>query len=180
MPSLWREGFDRRYVLLPLLAAIALVVSGFFVAEARRGYTRDLSEVVRDRQDRLRAIAELIYASMDAESAQRGYLLTGERQYAEPYEDARRIAVQLLEGLISRYELTDLEEVAVLEGVRTRLDIKFDETDETIKLMREGKPREALAAVKTDIGLYYMREIRDELASLRGRELEQLYSTLVD
>ena len=180
MRQLLRQGFDRRYVLLPLLATIALVVLGFFVAEARRGYTRDLSEVIRDRQDRLRAIAELTYASMDAESAQRGYLLTGERQYAEPYEEARRVAVQVLEGLISRYEATDLQEVATLEGVRTRLDIKFKETDDTIKLMREGKPREALAAVKTDIGLYYMREIRAELVALRGRELERLYSTLVD
>jgi signal transduction histidine kinase len=180
MRQLLREGFDRRYVLLPLLGAIALVVAAFVVAEARRGYTRDLSEVIRDRQERLRAIAELVYASMDAESAQRGYLLTGERQYAEPYEEARRSALQLLEGLIRRYEATDLEEVPVLQGVRARLDIKFTETDDTIKLMREGKPRDALAAVKTDVGLYYMREIRGELASLRGRELERLFSTLVD
>lgn len=174
------RGFDRRYVLFPLLAAIALVIMGFFVAEARRGYTSDLSAAIGDRQDRLRAIAELTYASMDAESAQRGYLLTGERQYAEPYEESRRVALQLLDGLILRYEATDLEEVAVLQGVRTRLDIKFDETDATIQLMREGRPREALAAVKTDLGLYYMREIREELAALRGRELERLYSTLVD
>jgi signal transduction histidine kinase len=136
--------------------------------------------VIRDRQERLRAIAELVYASMDAESAQRGYLLTGERQYVEPYEEARRSALQQLEGLIRRYEATDLEEVPLLQGVRARLDIKFAETDDTIKLMREGKPRDALAAVKTDVGLYYMREIRDELASLRGRELERLYSTMVD
>jgi signal transduction histidine kinase len=128
----------------------------------------------------LRAIAELVYASMDAESAQRGYLLTGEPQYAEPYGEARRSALQQLDGLIRRYEATDLEEVAVLQGVRTRLDVKFAETDETIRLMHEGRTHDALAAVKTDVGLYYMREIRDELTSLRGRELERLYSTLVD
>src|SRR5512134_2221933 len=125
MRQILREGFDRRYVLLPLIAAVALVVTAFFVAEARRAYTRDLSEVILIRQDRIREIAELIYASLEAESAQRGYVITGDAQYVEPYAEGRRKTYAQIDSLIERYERTDPEEAAVLTGVRTRLDVKF-------------------------------------------------------
>src|SRR4051812_47958960 len=93
MREILREGIDRRYVLLPLLSVTALVIASFFLAEARRDYTRTLSEVASERQDRLRVIAELTYTSMDVESAQRGYLLTGDRKYVEPYETGRQAAL---------------------------------------------------------------------------------------
>ena len=179
MREILREGIDRRYVLLPLVAVTAIVITSFFVAEARRDYTRELSEVATDRQSRLRGIAELTYASMDVESAQRGYLLTGDRKYIEPYEQGRKTALERADDLIDRYDKTEAQEVPVLKAVRTRLEIKFDETDQTIRMMAEGKPRDALATVKTDTGLYYMREIRDELEGLRGREVERLNATLV-
>src|SRR5690606_17217109 len=142
MRRLLRAGFDRRYVLMPLLAAIALVVTAFFVAEARRYYTRDLSESVVERQERLRTIAEVIYAAVDAESAQRGYLLTGEPQYVRPYDESRATALALLDSLIARYEEAQPEEVPGLRVVRQNLEEKFAETEETINLMRADKPRE--------------------------------------
>ena len=179
MGEFLREAFDRRYVLIPLLAVAALVIAGFFVAEARRDYTRDLSEFVSDRQESLRMIAELTYATMDAESAQRGYLLTGNREYVETFHTAEQTARELVDNLIQRFAATDAEEVPVLERVRTALIGKFGEQDDTIRQMEEGKSRSAAAAVKTDIGLYYMHDIREQLRGLRGRELERMYSVLV-
>ncbi|MEO8467802.1 MAG: CHASE3 domain-containing protein [Gammaproteobacteria bacterium] len=180
MREILREGIDRRYVLLPLVSVTALVIASFFVAEARRDYTRGLSETVSERQDRLRVIAELTYTSMDVESAQRGYLLTGDRKYIEPYEEGRKAALDHADDLIRRYDASDSQEVPVLKGVRTRLEIKFTETDQTIRMMAEGKSRDAVAQVKTDVGLYYMREVRDELEGLRGREVERVNQTLRD
>src|SRR6185295_15947337 len=179
MGDILREAFDRRYVLLPLLAVVALVLAGFFVAEARRDYARDLSQVISDREESLRTIAELTYATMDAESAQRGYLITGNREYLEGYAPRQQTALELLDRLIDHYKGTDSEEVAVLQRVRATLLSKFGEQDDTIRQMDEGKTRGAVAAVKTDIGLYFMRDIREQLEGLRGRELERLYSTLV-
>ncbi|MEJ0099127.1 MAG: hypothetical protein WDO12_05030 [Pseudomonadota bacterium] len=34
------EGFNRRYVLLPLLLSIAFVVAGYVLTEVRRSHTR--------------------------------------------------------------------------------------------------------------------------------------------
>ena len=180
MRHILREGFDRQYVLLPLIAAIALVVTAFFIQEARRTYTRDLGEVILIRQDRTREIAELFYASIEAESAQRGYIITGDPEYVEPYAEGRRNTFALMDSLIERYERTDPEEAAVLTGIRTRLDVKFAEMEHTIALMRDGKTQEAAAAIKTDVGLRYMREIRDDLEGLRERERQRIYEAVLE
>jgi signal transduction histidine kinase len=180
MRQVLREGIDRRYVLLPVLTVIALVITAFLVAEARRDYTRELADDIRLRQDRMRDIAELIYAALDTESAQRGFILTGEAQYIEPYDESSRRTATLVDELIARYSVEEPAEVATLQGVKTRLEVKLDETAETVGLMRAGRARDALAAVKTDVGLRYMREVRDELEALRTRERDRVYQTLVD
>ena len=179
MRQLVREGFDRR-VLLPLLAAIALVVTAFFVAEARRVYTRELSEIIQDRQDGMRELAELIYVCIEAESAQRGYLLTGEAQYAEPYDQGRTEATLLAARLVQSFSRRNSEELPALQAVQNRIEENFAQMDETLQLMRAGQPREALAAVKTDVGLHQMREIRAELEALRARERARIYESLTE
>jgi len=179
MRQLLREGFDRR-VLLPLLAAIALVVSAFFVAEARRDHTGELSEIVQHRQDRMRELAELIYVCIEAESAQRGYLLTGEAKYAEPYDQGRALAPIRIASLLESFSGRNAEELDTLRAVQSGIQENFAQMDETLQLMRAGRPREALAAVKTDVGLYQMRKIRDELEALRTREGARIYESLVE
>jgi signal transduction histidine kinase len=178
MREVVRAGFDRRYVLAPLLAAVALVITAFFVTEVRREYTRDLSELIRDRQDLMREVAELIYACIEAESAQRGYLLTGERQYLDPYDDSLTAAQRLVASVMQRYEDRDREELPALEAVKTKIEAKFAEMDDTLRIFAAGRPREALASVKTDVGLQQMRDIRDELEALRSRERLRIYDEL--
>ncbi len=167
-------------MLLPLLGAIALVFTAFFVAEERRAYTRELSEMIQERQDTMRVVAELIYACIEAESAERGYLLTGERKYADPYDAGRATAFELAADLIQRYSKHDLQELPTLGTVQNRIKAKFTEMDETLRIMREGRPREALAAEKTDVGLYQMRSIRADLEALRTRERLRIYQSLAE
>ena len=177
MRQLLREGFDKR-VLLPVLAAIALVISGFFVAEARRSYTRELTQVILERQDRMRELAELIYICIESESAQRGYLLTGETKYVEPYDQGRSLATARMDSLLRSFSRRNPEELDVLHAAESGISANFTNMDETLRMMREGLPRQALAAVKTDVVLYQMREIRDELEALRTRERARIYDSL--
>ncbi len=170
-----RAGFDRRYVFLPLLAAVALVVTAFFVGEARRSYSAQLSVAILDRQDRMRQVAELIYACMESESAQRGYLLTGERQYAQPYERARGNAQLLIATLLQRYAVQDAAELPALRNVEKSIRSKVAEMDQTLAMMNEGRARDALSYVKTDVGLHRMSNIRMALEQLRTRERQRIY-----
>ena len=170
MKRILRTGFDRRYVLLPMLAAIALVVSLFFVSEARHSYTKELSLVIRDRQERMRDIAELVYAFLESESAQRGYLLTGDREYLVPYSGGRTTSEATLKRLIERYSIRDQSEVPGLQGIDAMLTSKFVEMDRTIKLVQEGASGTALRLVRSDVGFKVMQQIRSDLDVLRARE----------
>ncbi len=175
MKRILRTGFDRRYVLLPMLAAILLVVSLFFVGEARRSYVKELSIVIRDRQERMQDIAELIYACLESESAQRGYLLTGDSEYLVPYSTGRSSSAAALKKLIERYTRRDQAEVPVLQGIDAMLASKFVEMDRTIKLVKDGASGSALRLVRSDVGFKVMQQIRSDLEVLRSREAARIY-----
>ena len=168
------EGFNRRYVLLPLLLSIALVVTGFVVTEMRRAETRDLAETLRARQDVMRVAAEAIYKALEAESAQRGFLLTGEAKYLPPLETSLAAAQDRVRLLIDRYQVLAPEELPVLRKAFEDLRIKGEEMRDTVGLLREGRPRESLAMVKTDLGLNLMLAFGESVESVRARERDRV------
>jgi signal transduction histidine kinase len=170
MKKVLRSGIDRRYVLLPLLVGIAIVVSLYIVLEARRDVTRNLTAELREREDRMRQVDELIYTSLSAESAQRGFVLTGDQAYLAPYASGRENTAAVLAKLIPRYQQRDTSEVMVLEAVKAMLATKYQEMDRIIDLVRSGNRAEGLRQMGTDVGLNAMSQIRQDLEALRLRE----------
>jgi signal transduction histidine kinase len=168
------EGFNRRYVLLPMLLAIALVLLGYWITETRREQALDLSQTLRDRQDVIRLLTEAAYKSIEAESAQRGFLLTGEEQYLKPLESALTAARGLLLDLRGRYTMLDPTQLTVLDDISRDLAVKTGEMHQSVDLLKQGKPREALAVVKTDVGLHQTIAITNALDALRTRERQQI------
>lgn len=172
------EGFNRRFVLVPLLLSIALVVLGFAITEARRAQTRQLDDVLRDRQEVLRLIGETISSTLEAESAQRGFLLTGESQYLAPMDAGLADAQTYLDELVLLYRRLDPEAIPVLEGVRHDLDRKMQEMQQTVTLLKQGQARQSLDLVKFDVGLKMMRSMSDALGALRTRERDKVLAGL--
>jgi signal transduction histidine kinase len=180
MRKVLRSGFDRQYVLLPLLVAITLVASLYFFQKARREVTLNLTITLRDREDRMRQIAELIYASLESESAQRGFLITGQEAYLEPYAAGRKSTTELLEKLIPRYEQRDQQEVATLQRVQVMLAPKYEEMDRTIALQQAGDRSAALRVMSSAVGLRTMGQIRSNLEALRTRERARIYDGITE
>lgn len=79
-----------------LIAAILAIVAGLVgLASSRADALHDQNEA---RAARL-AVYGLLQATIDAESGQRGYLLTNDRQFLEPYESGRTDALRHLARL---------------------------------------------------------------------------------
>jgi len=174
------EGFNRRYVLVPMLLAILLVILGFWVGETRRVQAAELARELRDRQAVMRVIAETVYGAMEAESAQRGFLLTGEEQYLPPLEAGLAMTQNRLRDLEARLGGLDPEELPIIQGVEEDLDVKAREMRESVRLYKEGRADEARALVKRGLGLYQMFAISQALDSLRSREFHRLEDRLAD
>ena len=74
------------FTLLGLIALLTMVGLSFWVLERTRASTE---EVLSTREMRS-AVVDLFSVVQDAETGQRGYLLTGEDRYLQPYEDAAK------------------------------------------------------------------------------------------
>jgi CHASE3 domain sensor protein len=106
----------------------------------------------------------------DMETGQRGYLLTGELAYLQPYTDAKgRIEmdfVSLRAGLSDRTQRERSLE-SQLESLATA---KQAEMAQSISLRQQGYRRRSFKLVDTDEGKGYMDEIRRIASSLSSAE----------
>ena len=105
----------------------------------------------------------------DAETGQRGFLLTGEEAYLEPYTAARSRYGAELERL-RRLTAGDAVQQQREEELAQLAQAKFAELDDTIALRRAGKADEALAIVRSDRGKLVMDRFRALIADMDDDE----------
>ncbi len=153
-------------------AILAVFLIGFFSYRSslqRAEASRQVAHTI-DVTDHLDA---LLSTFQDAETGQRGYLLTGDERYLEPYH-AATAALQAefprLRVLVSDNP-HELERLEVLERLAAN---KNAELRQTIDLRRAGRIDQALEIVRTDRGKQAMDEIRKTIAGMRTDERELL------
>jgi signal transduction histidine kinase/DNA-binding response OmpR family regulator/CHASE3 domain sensor protein len=161
-------------------------VLAFFLVSGLVAYTN--VQTLRANQDKivhsasvLMAIDDLLSTTQDAETGQRGYLLTGDRRYLEPYQAATSAIASKAEDLRSLTRDNPVQQAHIAQ-VDRRLDAKVAELKETIELRQTQGSAAALAIVVTDRGKIEMDAIRAQLAQMRDEEarLRQLRLTMMD
>ncbi len=119
-----------------------------------------------DRSGKIIRTLELTLSRMaDAETGQRGYLLTEDDRYLVPYEAAERDVTRYL-TVLDTLMRSDAPQHARLDTLATLSRAKFEELDRTLTLRREVGLQAALAVVGSDSGRHLMDEARrvsDEL-----------------
>ena len=154
-------------VLLPL--ALGVVVSLAILVFSEIGYQR-LELANRQGTGALEIEAklnDLVGLTADAETGQRGFLLTGDPSYLEPY----KAAVKKLDAT-----LADLRETIAQEGTPPQRDRmsklssligrKFNELEVTLALNEKSGREAAFQLIDTGIGKRTMDEIRTEAAAM--------------
>jgi len=155
--SAWRSVRGKAAGLLPatllLLAAAVLfereVTQSITAATERSGIARMQAG----------AAQQVLTAVQDAETGQRGFLLTGRAYYLEPYQHAAARIASLLDHLDALGKDTPWlrQEAAPLHDLVPR---KMAELEQTVVLARAGKDQEAVDLVLTDNGKALMDDIR--------------------
>ena len=115
------------------------------------------------------AVDELLSAAQDAETGQRGYLLTGNVSYLQPYETATRNLNRRL-GDIAELTRDNPVQQGHLNQLRARLDAKLAELDAALQARRTEGMQAALARMATDQGKQEMDAIRAQVALMRQEE----------
>ena len=151
--------------------AVALI---FFVASGAISYSNvrtlrtDNAKIVHS-HDVISALNGLLSAAQDAETGQRGFLLTGDGKYLQPYEDALpRISADL--GAIAKLTQDNPNQRANLAQLRPHVEAKLAELKQTIELRRSQGEQPALDVVKSDRGKLEMDTIRTQLSVMDQEE----------
>lgn len=145
---------------LAIVAALALIG----VNEA--GYRRSsaaLAESAHAQEVRLE-LNSLMQNILDAETGQRGFLLTGEARYREPYDEAVKQIDGHFQVLRRLYEgrPDEMERLHVLTDHVTR---KLAEIEMSVRLRAEGNDDAWKFVLTTDVG-------REEMSAIRGKTQE--------
>jgi len=156
-------------VMLPLV--LGVVVSLSILGFAELGYRRleFANRAMATALETESAVNETLALVSDAETSQRGYLLTGDAAYLEPY----RAAVPKLEASFSRLrELVKSSGTTQMNDRTGRLDSligkKLNEMETTLVLQEKNGREAALQLVGTGLGKKAMDDIRLEAQGILG------------
>jgi CHASE3 domain sensor protein len=151
---------------LPVLVSI-LCVAGLNYAHMRSlTVARELvthSLVVHN------GIEAVLSTIQDVEVGQRGYLLTGNASYLEPYESVVAKAMPMV-TVLGELVRDNSNQRVLVERAKTLIDAKLAEVTATIELAKQGKKDAAIALVMTDVGKRNMDELRQLVSEMKQTE----------
>jgi methyl-accepting chemotaxis protein len=109
----------------------------------------------------------------DAETGQRGYLITGEDRYLEPYNNSRQ---KVSAALASIRKLTsdNAKQQARLDKIEPLIEAKYVELKETIDMRRDKGFEESRRVVLSDRGKKVMDDMRVVTGEMESEEKELL------
>ncbi|NYT40729.1 response regulator [Sphingomonas sp. R-74633] len=151
-----------------LLVVLFFLVTG---AVANRNITvlRDDDARIRHSHDVIAGLDDLLSTVQDAETGQRGYLLTGRDQYLAPYNEA---VAQITGKLDTIASLTrdNMTQQARMDPLRRHVNAKLAELKQTIDIRRSSGEAAALAIVNSDRGKVEMDAVRAQLDLMQAEE----------
>jgi len=155
-----RTSASRQYVLLACGCLLALTLLATSYLQSSLGL-KALDEVL-GQSARLDRVDRLQMLMVDAETGVRGYLLSGEPVYLEPYEQA----AALLPEAIAQIR----RDMAGRPAEHDRVDALATLVNAKLQAMAEAVARRTMEGLQRDdqVGKILMDEARNQLADLRG------------
>jgi signal transduction histidine kinase len=150
-------------LVLAVLAACVLIG----INEAGHGRSLSaLNNMTRDFETR-GSLNRLLQHVLDAETGSRGFLLTGDPRYLEPYDRAVAEIGQDLEALRRAYA-DSAEQAPVLGQLGRSVQRKLAEMDLSVRMRKQGNEDAWKFVLLTDVGKEQMDAIREQAGKLIG------------
>lgn len=159
----------RRSGLTLSMALVIIAVLAIFFTKEVIELQSTLADVRHNDEARIQ-VRNVLVDLLDAETGQRGFLLTGEENYLEPFHHGR---ARVLESIRRTRDPSFMSQELVPDAPQILLlaQQKLEELERTITLRRKGKSEQALAIVKNGSGKATMDKagglIQDDLTRLR-------------
>ncbi len=172
-----QAGFVRTTMLVLVTGILILVGIVSAIIWLNSQSASQFAEVVRAREIRSIA-ADLLSLVQDAETGQRGFLLTREERYLDPFNRAQAAIMPTMQRF-REIATGDPEVEAPMAALTETLRQKMAELRETIELGRRGDWDAALAEVGNDRGKRLMDEARSGFRGVLQRSEASLREAIV-
>jgi signal transduction histidine kinase len=166
-------------VLAPLLFGLAVSIAVLIYSE--RSYRRldEVNRLIATSLETQAVLNELRALVADAETAQRGYLLTGNKRYLEPYTFAvPRIADRYVKVRDFIMRTGEPDQRARVSHLNNLIGKRLAELEATIALFEKSGGKAALDLTTTDVGNSVMRQLRSTLDEMIVEEGTQQYDRI--
>lgn len=154
-------------LIVSLVAFLTCVLTIVLAARAEARFRDQASQAF----DVMQVLDGIIVNALNAETGQRGYFLTGDEDYLDPY----RVGMRDVVGHIDTFREMAGDEITPAQAEKlARLDtatrVKVGELQSSMQLFQDGKISAALDLVRTDAGKAAMDEIRETAGLLIAEE----------
>lgn len=162
-------------VLLGLASVILVTVYPLFYWSFIK--QKEITERVAQSRLILQKLETVLSSVKDAETGQRGYLLTGQDSYLVPYNVAVKTIDPQIEAL-KTLTLADPDQQQQLTSLKPLIAQKLAELQKTIDLRKNQGFDAAVSVVLSNRGQELMDRIRNTIQQIQGEEYEQLQNWL--
>ena len=166
-------ALPKMLVSLPLAilaAGILIFINDSSYQESRKALANiELAQKTRA------AISTLLRQVLDAETGQRGFLLTGDPSYLAPYDSALADINQNLDAMRPLFT-PSRDELGEFDLMSRHISRKLAEMDLSVRMRKEGNEDGWKFVLTTDVGKEQMEGIREQSSKLlanSGRKIEQ-------
>ncbi|UVT20329.1 MAG: CHASE3 domain-containing protein [Nitrospira sp.] len=161
-------GIPSSYIVSAMVAIVVMLVNATLLFLGTRQVFESADDVAHTHEV-LAASEHLLSTLADAETGQRGYVITGVPAYLEPFQAAKA----RVQGSVDRLRLLtsdNLEQTPAIKDIERLVEDKLGELSETIALRRDQGLEAARMVMMTDQGKRVMDMIRSRLNDINARE----------
>ena len=178
--ALVRRGQRWPNAVLSLIIFGAMFALIFLVYQTLEGERRE-REQSRLTASVLAELQEVEYAALNAETGQRGYLITLDRRYLSSYQQGSEQiepSLRRLRDLLG--DETTVRQAELLDQIDSLARAKFSEMEESVMLIEDGRLLDARRAVLSDEGQEAMERLRRAVDEMRVIERQILARQAAD
>ncbi len=170
----WLNPANWSTLLLFFIIAASLLGSIFLIYHTVEAERQEREQVQRT-SEVLLELRNVSRAAINAETGQRGYFITLDRQYLTPYIMGRESYLPALDRLEKLLEPDSSEkQTKLFNQIKADANAKFAEVEGSVKMISEGELFAAKHGILTDAGQQTMTNLRRHI-----REMEHIENRLL-
>ena len=177
LPSLFLNlPLAKKLLLVSAVPMLAVLILSLLTYRSVETFSLDedhLNEVYHIQS----ASAEFMRLVVDLETGFRGYVLTQQSQFLQPYQAAKQRVLALGNSLRQMVD-NDSEQRLLVQSVQNNIALLMSDKDRLIERVKAGHPEEAEDYIEAEKGRLLMLAIREEMARFDRQEVEQLQEAL--